>query len=90
MKTAVAITLIICGVVVIAIPALWHAWDSLMVSVTMTHLTQPGSSVNFGEAPELYQLACWMLGAAMIGVSVVSSIIQSNARPSAHLAVGAG
>ena len=90
MKTAIAVTLIICGVVVIAIPALWHAWDSLMVSVTLTHMTMPGSSVSFPEVPQLYQCACWGLGAAMIGVSIVASIVRAGSEQSRGFAVSAG
>ena len=78
MRTAVSISLIICGVVVIAIPAIWHAWDSLMVAVTLTHLTQPGSSVNFGDIPIPYAFACCVLGAAMIAVSVALAFIGTH------------
>jgi len=76
MKTAIIITLIICGVIVVAIPALSHAWDSFMITMTLTHLTQPGSSVNIQEIPEPYQFGCWALGAAMIAVAVVLSVVS--------------
>jgi hypothetical protein len=75
MKTAVAITLIICGVVVVAIPALSHAWDSFMVTMTLTHLTQPGSSVNIPAMSDPYQFGCWVLGAAMIALAVALSMV---------------
>ena len=83
MKTPVAITLIIGGVVVVAIPALWNAWNSFLLSMTLTHLTQPNSSVSFAMIPDLYQDGCWWFGAGMIviGSSFIAGQETSNPRP---------
>jgi hypothetical protein len=86
MKTPIAITLIVCGVIVVAIPSLWGGWNSLMLSITLTHLTQPGSA-NMGEIPQLYQFGCWLLGAAMIAVAVASSLLSNTEIPSSRRAV---
>lgn len=74
MKPSVAITLILCGVLVVAIPALSHAWDALMVSVTLPRI-MPNGSMNIGALSDSYVVASWSLGALMIGVAIVSSIV---------------
>ncbi len=83
MKSSVAITLILCGVLVVAIPALSHAWDGLMLAVTLPHI-MPNGSMNVGSIPDLYGAACWTLGTVMIGVAVVGSVMvratESGAR----------
>ncbi len=89
MKTPVAITLIIGGVVVVAIPALWSAWNSFMLSMTLTHLTQPNSSVSFAMIPDLYQEGCWWLGAGMIAISIGSSFIADQEKSDVRLVAGA-
>lgn len=85
MKTPVAITLIICGSVVVAIPALWNAWNSFMLSMTLSHLTQPNSSVSFAMIPDIYQDGCWWLGAGMIAIS--SSFIAGQERSNPRLEI---
>lgn len=89
MKTPVAITLIIGGVVVVAIPALWSAWNSFMLSMTLTHLTQPNSSVSFVMIPDLYQEGCWWLGAGMIVIAIGSSFIAGQEKTNVRLVAGA-
>jgi hypothetical protein len=90
MKNSFAITLVIAGVFVLAIPAVWHAWDSFMVAVTMSHMTRPDASVSFADVPQLYQFVCWAVGAGMIAISVASSFIPKSSDSSSRLAVSAG
>jgi len=85
MKTPVAISLIVGGVVVVAIPALWNAWNSFMLSLTLSHLTQPNSSVSFAMIPDIYQDGCWWLGAGMIVIAIVSSFIAGQERSNPQL-----
>ncbi|MGC4031715.1 MAG: hypothetical protein QM754_08275 [Tepidisphaeraceae bacterium] len=72
MKTAVAVVLIVCGVVLVAIPPLSDAWRTLMV----TRLLEGGAGqVNLtGELSEVYRIGCFALGAAMIGIGVIGSL----------------
>jgi hypothetical protein len=78
MKTAVVITLIISGVVVVAIPPLSDAWRTLMMTRLMEHGVR---SVNMeGRLEDIYRIGCWSLGAAMIGVGFAASFIPSVVR----------
>jgi len=71
MKIAVAITLIVAGVVVVAIPPLSDAWRTLMVTRLME---QGATSVNLeGRLEGLYRCGCWLLGTVMIVVGVGAS-----------------
>ena len=74
MRTAIAITLIICGTLVILAPAIHDFLLAAQVTdvlVTRTDLT----SVRGGEPMAfLYKLVCWIVGVAMVGTAVVCSI----------------
>jgi hypothetical protein len=71
MKTAVAVTLIVAGAVVVAIPPLSDAWRTLMVTRLMEH---GATSVNLeGRLEDLYRCGCWLLGAVMIAVGAGAS-----------------
>jgi hypothetical protein len=88
MKTAVAVTLIIAGVVVVAIPPLSDAWRTLMLTRLMEH---GATSVNMeGRLEDLYRFGCWLLGVIMIGVGVIASFKPSSEFRSSTLAVSAG
>ena len=54
-----------------------------MVALTLTHLTQPGSSIQLVEIPTLYEAGCWFAGTGMIAVSVASSIAGVGSRSGA-------
>lgn len=88
MKTAIAITLIIAGVVVVAIPPLSDAWRTLM----LTRLMEAGAtSINIeGRIGDLYRIGCWLLGAVMIGVGVATSFMPSPEWRPSGLAATAG
>jgi hypothetical protein len=88
MKTAVAVTLIIAGVVVVAIPPLSDAWRALLLTRLMEH---GATSVNMeGRLEDLYRFGCWLLGAAMITVGVVSSCVPAARACPPPLAASAG
>ena len=88
MKTAVAVTLIIAGVVVVAIPPLSDAWRTLMLTRLME---QGATSVNLeGRLEDPYRFGCWLLGAVMIGVGVVASFKPSSELRASRLAASAG
>jgi len=88
MKPHVAVTLILSGVLVVAIPALWGAWYAYMISIIL--IRQPGTSVTFPDMPQLYQFGCWFLGAGMIATAVLSSLGRNTQDASERLAAGAG
>jgi len=73
MKTAVLITLIIGGIVVIALPPLSDAWRALLLTRMLEH---GATSVNIeGEMPDLYRAGCMVVGAAMVLIAVVASFV---------------
>jgi len=88
MKTAVAITLIIAGVIVVAIPPLSDSWRTLMLTRLME---QGATSVNMeGRLEDLYRFGCWLLGAIMIGIGVFGSFTRSTVAHSPTLATHVG
>ena len=79
MKTAVAITLIIAGVVIVAIPPLSDAWNTLMVTRLLEH---GAGSVNLaGRLEDTYRLGCWLLGAGMIATGSLFSLATACHSP---------
>ena len=69
MKTAVAVTLIIGGVFLVAMQALSDAWRTWMMTRLMEH---GATAVNLdGRMENLYRFGCWALGAGMIGIALL-------------------
>jgi hypothetical protein len=89
MKSAVAITLIIAGVVVVAMPPLSDAWRTLMFTRLMEH---GASSVDMqGQMDDLYRIGCWAFGAAMIAIGIMGSFAPMfESRSSQRLASAHG
>ncbi|MGN6368900.1 MAG: hypothetical protein ACTHN5_11630 [Phycisphaerae bacterium] len=82
MKSSIAITLIVAGAAVVALPVVSTAWRVYLQTQAITH----GASLApwEGEIGDLYRIGCWLLGAAMIGVGVVSSFapaMQARSHP---------
>jgi hypothetical protein len=77
MKTPVAVTLIIMGALLVMTPALS---DWLYQRNLVALLSRPGiTSVNLdGKMGDLYHIACWLTGSAMIGVAVVCSLFAGR------------
>ena len=74
MRTAVAVTLIICGTILIAIPAMY---DFLLSTQRFDLLSVRDdiSGVQGGQPMSaLYSFVCWMSGLAMIATAVVCSM----------------
>ena len=88
MKTAVAIALIVAGVVVVAIPPLSDAWRASLIARVMEH--REGMVSMEGQLGDLYRAACWLLGAAMIGVGIVTSFIRASDTRSSGVSASAG
>jgi hypothetical protein len=80
MKTAVTVSLIICGTSVVAIPPTYDFLRTLVVARLLEH---PGiSSVMLGgEMGDLYRIGCWVLGAAMIAIGVKASFPTERQYP---------
>jgi hypothetical protein len=73
MKTAVIVTLIVVGAAIVALPALSDAWRAWMMTRLMEH---GATSVTLeGRMEDLYRFGCWALGAAMIGVAILSALM---------------
>lgn len=74
MRTAIAITLIICGTLLVLAPAIYDFLLAAQVTdvlVTRTDL----NSVRAGEPlASFYRLVCWVVGVAMIATAVICSI----------------
>lgn len=66
MKTAVAVTLIACGALLILAPPLF------------SHLNGPSGRFLMSET---YSFACWATGTAMIGIAVVKSLTRESPPP---------
>jgi hypothetical protein len=75
MKTPVAITLIIAGAAVVALPVASAAWRASLQTQAITH----GASLEpwEGDIGDLYRIACLLLGAAMIVTGIVCSLSPS-------------
>jgi hypothetical protein len=76
MKPIVAVTLIIGGIFVVALPPLADAWRTWMFTRLMEHGAH--SVIIEGDMPNLYRFGCWLLGAAMIAVAVIASRAPSS------------
>ena len=75
MKSTVAITLIIGGIFVVALPPLSDAWHASMIAHVMQANNNPNQSVSLpGVMEDAYRFGCWLLGAMMILVAVIASV----------------
>jgi len=76
MKSAVAITLILSGVFIVALPPLSDAWLGHLYAGM---LASGANSVNIDVGmPDLYRIGCFMLGAAMIFVGLAALLTGSR------------
>lgn len=76
MKSAVAITLILGGIFVVALPPLSDAW----LNYTLTHgvWSQTGATnITLTSMADPYRFGCWLIGVVMILVAVVASVLPS-------------
>ena len=73
MKTAVAVTLIIMGAVLVMTPALA---DFLYQRNVVELMSRSGvTSVTLaGQMSEIYRFGCWLTGSAMVGIAVLCSL----------------
>ena len=78
MKTAVAITLIICGVALVALPPLSDAWQTLLVARLLEH-GMNNVDLDGGRMEEPYRFGCWLAGIAMIIAGALPSVRASSA-----------
>lgn len=81
MKSGVAIALIIGGVVLIAMPPLSDVWQTSMIAWVMQSKHDNMSVALPGEMDGIYRFACWLMGAAMIGIAVVASVVPALLQP---------
>jgi hypothetical protein len=84
MKIEIAITLIICGTILIAVPPASDYLQRDQVAKVMIEKPE-ATSVMVGEAmSEEYRLGCWFTGAAMIGVAVIASLRAGRRQHAGH------
>jgi len=72
MKPPVAITLIVVGAALIAVPPMVTAWQAYLEVQALIHGARLG--IGDGDISDLYRFACWLAGVAMILVGVKSSL----------------
>jgi hypothetical protein len=79
MKTPVAVTLIIMGAVVVITPAIS---DFLFQHNLVAILSKPGiTSANLdGKMGDLYRIACWLTGSAMVATAILGSLVSRKER----------
>ena len=84
MKTSIAITLIVTGVLLVMTPALSDYWYQRNV---VALLSQPAvNRVTLeGKMEDTYRLGCWFTGSAMVGVAVLCSISRKRGVPEESL-----
>jgi hypothetical protein len=87
MKPSVAITLIIVGAALIAVPPLVTAWQAYVAAQALIHGGILG--IGIGDIGDLYRFACWLPGIAMIFVGIRYSLppfsVAHLGRPSASV-----
>jgi hypothetical protein len=77
MKTSVAITLIVCGTVLICVP---HIHTVIGTSQVARLMIERDKIVNItGGMPPFYDTACLIAGAAMIIAGVIGAAARSKA-----------
>ena len=74
MKVPIAVSLIVGGTFIVAIPPLSDAWHAFLTAQILQHAAGTQSVNLEGGMPDLYRFGCWVLGAAMIGVSIFTSL----------------
>jgi hypothetical protein len=77
MKPSVAITLIISGAALVAVPPLATAWQAYLTVQASAHSTSLAPWV--GDIGDLYRLGCWVLGATMIFTGIASCFVSTPA-----------
>ena len=72
MKTPIAITLIVMGILLILTPALA---DFFLQRSVVSLLSKPGAEhvTLAGEMSELYRFGCWFSGSVVIAAAIFSS-----------------
>jgi hypothetical protein len=84
MKSTVAITLILAGVFVVALPPLSDAWLALMVTQLLEH-GYNNVTLNC-QMGDLYRIGCVCLGALMILAGLRASVARVWETPAARMA----
>lgn len=80
MRTAIAITLIVCGTLLILAPAIHNFFLAAQVADILTTRNDL-TSVRGGEPmTPIYSGVCWMVGVAMVAVAVLCSMKFSTPR----------
>ncbi len=70
MRSAVAVTLIIAGAILIAIPPL----SDYLMQLNVVSLLRDGGHVNLtGQMSDVYRFGCWLTGSLMIGIAIKGS-----------------
>ncbi len=88
MKTPVAVTLIIAGAFVVALPPLSDALRTMMLTQALTHGANLAPWDGLMDTP--YRLGCWLLGAVMIGIAIKAGLGAPSKQDELRLSASAG
>ena len=77
MKTAVAIALVVCGTILIALPIIIGLTHDPEVFRDMDAVALEAQQ----DSETARSIACWVAGGVMVGVGVVLSIMAKGQRP---------
>jgi len=76
MKTSVAITLIVCGTVLIVVPHIYSVIQTALVARTMAELSK---EVSFGTGVQKnFNIFCVLIGVVMILAGAMSTALKSK------------
>jgi len=78
MKIEIALALIICGTILIAVPPASDYLHNQQVVQVMVGKPEATSVVIGENMSQEYRLGCWFVGAAMIGVAVLASLVAGR------------
>jgi len=85
MKTAIAITLIIVGALLIMTPVLAdHLHESNVVALLSQNNVRQVTLE--GQMSEMYRFGCWFTGSAMIAIAVLASLVARRSPEPADVA----
>jgi hypothetical protein len=78
MKSAVAITLILGGIFVVALPPLSDAWHFYMFNKMLERQASFPSITLPAAMDDTYRFGCWIMGVLMILIAVAASIVPAR------------
>jgi hypothetical protein len=88
MRPSVAITLIIMGAALIAVPPLTTAWRGYCQAQALSHGGMLG--IGEGDIGDLYRFVCWLSGVLMIIIGIKFSLPPFSTGNGSQLSASSG